>query len=104
MLWNQPPKSAEQKGVPGRIPDPAPPGWGKQSVQSLGERRLAAGRDLAGWRGEKEGEMGVLKETVCGKWAGVAAVRVPTGRMEREGDGIGQGMTGRGRLPGHPPP
>ena len=42
LPWNQLPKFAEQEGVPGiRVPDPASPGSGKQSAQSL--RGEAAG-------------------------------------------------------------
>lgn len=69
LPWNPLPKFVEQKGVPGvRVPEPAPPWSGKQSVQSLGggtggvSRKQARGNRQVlmlwgclqeGWRGRE---------------------------------------------------
>lgn len=91
LPWNQLPKFVEQKGVPRiRIQ-----GLGNNQFSPLGERLLAAGRDR-----------GCEQEMVWGKWAGVAAGRLPPGRMERAGwwGGTGQVEMGRGSAGAHSTP
>lgn len=82
--------------MPGiRIPDPAPPWSGKQSVQSLG------GEAVGCW----EGQRGVSR-----KWSGgngqVWLLGVAS-RKDGEEGGVGwdgTGCDGKGRVQGHTPP
>ena len=90
LPWNQLPKFVEHKGGPRiRIQ-----GLGNNQFSPLGERLLAAGRDR-----------GCEQEMVWGKWAGVAAGRLPPGRMERAGGGVGRDRSRwEGGAQGHTPP